>query len=77
MPRATKTDESRVIEACEVVRAQRKPNLSAFAREYGISYAVLYGRIHEGKTPYPGRKRTNMALCHTQEEALKDWVQRM
>ena len=36
---------SRVNEACEAARAQKKPNLSKIAREYGVSYGVLRGRI--------------------------------
>jgi hypothetical protein len=45
MPNQPKIPESRVIEACEAARAQKKPNLSKIAREYGVSYQMLWGRI--------------------------------
>jgi hypothetical protein len=45
MPDQPKTPESRVIEACDAACAQEKPNLSKIAREYGVLYEVLRGRI--------------------------------
>lgn len=49
MPVSPESLDSRVNEACEAARAQKKPNLSKIAREYGVSYRVLYGRVREGK----------------------------
>ncbi|KAJ6114044.1 transcriptional regulator family: Centromere protein B DNA-binding region [Penicillium sp. IBT 18751x] len=44
MPVKPDIPESRINEACEAARAQKKPNLAKIAREYGVSYGVLRGR---------------------------------
>lgn len=77
MPKASKINESRVIEACEAAYAQKKPNLSKIAREYGVPYETLRGRVRRGKQARSAQKPINKALNDYQEEALVQWVARM
>jgi transposase-like protein len=62
MPNQPEIPESRVIEACDAARAQKKPNLSKIAREYGVSYNVLRGRVRQGKLARTAQKPVNKAL---------------
>ena len=62
MPNQSKIAERRVIEACEAAYAQKKPNLSRIAREYGVSYGVLRGRVRQGKQARTVQKPVNKAL---------------
>lgn len=70
MPNQLKIDESRVIEACEASRAEKKPNLSKIAREYGVPYSRLRGRVSLGYQAHSARTPINKALDEYQEEAL-------
>lgn len=74
MPNQSKIAERRVIEACEAAYAQKKPNLSLIAREYGVSYGVLRGRVRQGKQARTVQKPVNKALQEYQEEALTRWI---
>lgn len=74
MPNQSKITESRVIEACEAAYAQKKPNLSLIAREYGVSYGVLRGRVRQGKQARTTQTPVNKALEEYQEEALRRWI---
>lgn len=74
MPVSSKAPESRVIEACEAARAQKKPNLSQIARDYGVSYEVLRGRVRQGKQARTAQKPVNKALQEYQEKALTQWI---
>ncbi|KAJ5379244.1 transcriptional regulator family: Centromere protein B DNA-binding region [Penicillium cosmopolitanum] len=74
MPYRPKIDESRVAEACEAASLLENPNLSQIARQYGVSYGVLRGRIRQGKQPRTAPKPENRALDNTQEEALILWI---
>jgi transposase len=40
------------------------------AREFGVSYSTLYGRVHDGKQARMARKAPYTALDKYQEEAL-------
>ena len=74
MSNQSKIAEPRVIEACEAAYAQKKPNLSRIAREYGVSYGVLRGRVRQGKQARTVQKPVNKALQEYQEEALTRWI---
>ncbi|KAJ5160973.1 transcriptional regulator family: Centromere protein B DNA-binding region [Penicillium canariense] len=74
MSKHAEIDESRVIEACEAASAVEKPNLSKIAREYGVSYNILLGRVRQGKQARTTRKPNNKALDEYQEEALRQWI---
>ncbi|KAJ5414461.1 transcriptional regulator family: Centromere protein B DNA-binding region [Penicillium cosmopolitanum] len=74
MPKSSKTDESRVSEACKAANALKKPNISRIARDFGVPYQTLYRRIRKGRTLISGRKPTNIALTDKQEQALVGWV---
>ncbi|KAJ5674314.1 uncharacterized protein N7477_004248 [Penicillium maclennaniae] len=74
MPVFSKAPENRVIEACEAARAQEKPNLSKIAREFGVSYEVLRGRVRQGKQARTAQKPVNKVLQEDQEGALTQWL---
>lgn len=77
MPKHTKIDESRVIEACEAASAVKKPNLLKIAREYGVPYGVLRGRVRQGRHSATAKNPVNKALEEYQEEALTWWIMEM
>jgi transcriptional regulator of acetoin/glycerol metabolism len=45
MPKSTKFNESCMAKACEAAQAQKKPNITKIAREYGVPYITLYERV--------------------------------
>jgi helix-turn-helix, Psq domain len=62
MPKAPDEAESRMIEACEAARREKKPNISKIAREYGVNRRTLYERVKRGRDARMARKPVNKAL---------------
>ena len=77
MPKTTKEREKRVKDANTQASKKNTPNLSKIAREFGVPYRTLYGRVHDGKQGRTARKPVNKALNQYQEKALLQWVSRM
>ena len=71
MPKTSKIDESRIIEACDAAQAEEKPNITKIAREYGVPRTTLYDRVKKGT---PTWKPINKALEDYQEKALIRWA---
>lgn len=63
-------DESRMAEACEAIRAQKKPNITKTAREFGVPRETLRDRVNKGAQARTARKPVNKALQDYQEKAL-------
>jgi hypothetical protein len=76
-PKSSKICEERIIEACEAVRLEKKPNIAKIAREIGIPYRTLFGRVHDHKGPPTAQKPVNKTLDQYQETALVHWVAHM
>jgi transcriptional regulator of acetoin/glycerol metabolism len=51
MPKSFKINDSCLLKACEAAQAQKKPNISKIAREYGVPYSTLYDRVKHGAQP--------------------------
>jgi hypothetical protein len=77
MPKSIKFDESIMVKACETARAEKKPNYSKIAREYGVPLTTLRDRVKKGRQPRTAQKPVNKALNEHQEEALIQWIVRM
>ncbi|GFF90972.1 hypothetical protein IFM53868_06347 [Aspergillus udagawae] len=77
MPKSTKSTESNLLKPCEFAQAQKKPNISKIAREYGVPYATLRDRVKKGAQPRTARIPANKALKGYQEEALIQWIVHM
>jgi hypothetical protein len=45
MPKSIKYTESDLLKACEAAQAQKKPNFTKIAREYGVPLTTLRGRV--------------------------------
>ncbi|KAF4236562.1 hypothetical protein CNMCM8980_009552 [Aspergillus fumigatiaffinis] len=74
MPKSSKINESYLLEACKAVQAQKKPNISKIAREYGVPYGTLRDRVKKHVHPRTANKPVNRALKGYQEEALIQWI---
>ncbi|KAF7177120.1 hypothetical protein CNMCM7691_004854 [Aspergillus felis] len=74
MPKSSKINESYLLKACEAAQAQKKPNISKIAREYGVPYATLHDRVKKGVHSQFANKPVNKALQGYQEEALIQWI---
>ncbi|KAJ8165161.1 hypothetical protein LV155_003039 [Aspergillus fumigatus] len=74
MPKSIRFDDSDLRKACEATQAQKKPNISKIAREYGVPIAILRDRVKKGAQPRTARKPVNKALKGYQEEALIQWI---
>jgi predicted transcriptional regulator len=70
MPEAPKFDESRMLEACAVAQAKKKPNISKIAREYGVPYQTLQNCVKSSSQAHTAQKLVNKVLKGYQEEAL-------
>lgn len=66
--------ENRITIALAAYHAAKKPNTSAIAREFDISYQTLRGRI-KGRRSKNGHTSTNNALEPEQEKALILWIE--
>ena len=60
--------EDRISNALAACSATQKPNVSAIAREFGITSSILRGRLKGHKSRHD-RIPTNRALDHEQEKA--------
>ena len=74
MPKTSKINESRMIEACNAVQAEEKLNIAKIAREYSVPYITLFNRVKKGTQARPTRKPVNKALEDYQEKALIRWA---
>jgi hypothetical protein len=70
MPESTRELEQRVIKAYEAAGLEKSPNLANIAREYGVPYGKLRGRVRQGKQARSAHTPINKALNGYQEEAL-------
>jgi hypothetical protein len=70
MPKTPKFDDARVNEAYEAACLQKKPNIAKIAREFGVPYRTLHGRVHGQRKPRTARIPANRALNQYQEAAL-------
>ena len=62
MPKSSKINESYLLKACEAAQAQKKPNISKIAREYGVPYMTLHDHIKKHVHPRLANKLVNRAL---------------
>ncbi|KAJ5111572.1 hypothetical protein N7532_002107 [Penicillium argentinense] len=76
MPDSPKTKEDRILHACQAAKRVKKPNISALAREHGVSRSLLSARLH-GRGTLTSRKPTNKALEETQEQAIIRWIDQL
>jgi hypothetical protein len=74
MPKTAESDESRMIEACEAARREKKPNITKIAREFGVNRRNLQNRVKKGMQARTARKPVNKVLDRAQEEALMRWI---
>ena len=65
--------EDRISKALQAYHDRDKPKIAPLAREFGVSYSQLFGRVH-GRTSRSARPGPNKALDKSQEQALMDWV---
>jgi hypothetical protein len=70
----TLTPKDEISKAVEAYHQRKKPKIKALAREFGVPYTTLYGRIHSRKN---GSQRTdnNKALNQMQGKALISWLE--
>jgi hypothetical protein len=73
MPKALSSAEDRILEACEAAKRVKKPNISALAREFDVSYYQLRNRIH-GRIARNSRTPTHKTLDNSQEKAVIRWI---
>ena len=74
MPKSSENSDERVNEAYEAARLEKKPNIAKIAREYGVPYRTLHGRLNDQRKPRTARIPTNKALNQYQEAALIKWL---
>jgi transposase-like protein len=74
MPKSIKYNESDLLKACEAAQAEKKPNISKIAREYGVPIGTLRDRVKHGRQPRAAQKPVNKALEGYQKEALIQWI---
>ena len=65
--------EDRLCNALCAYRERRKPKIAPLAREFGVSYQQLKGRVH-GRKSRSTRTGPNKALDEAQEQALISWI---
>lgn len=75
MPKSSDPIEDRILEAREAAKRIRKPNISALAREFGVS-RHLHARIH-GRTPRTSRTAPHKTLDDSQEKAVIRWIRQL
>ena len=76
MPASPKTKEDRILHACQAAKRVQNPNISALAREHGVSRWALRARLN-GRQSLSSRKPTHKTLDDTQEEAIIQWIYRI
>ena len=77
MPKAAKSAEDCMIEACKAVNRENKGNISKIARQFGVSRRTLSNRVRNCHQASTTRKPVNKVLEPYQEEALMHWLGRM
>ena len=77
MTRSFKFDESRIIEACKAVLAQRNSKIAQIAREFGVSRTTLTDRVKKARSPTTPTESRKYALAGYQEKALTTWIAKM
>ncbi|KAJ5286423.1 hypothetical protein N7524_001729 [Penicillium chrysogenum] len=74
MSEKTLTPEDEISKAVEAYHQRKKPKIKALAREFGVPYTTLYGRVH-GRKNGSQRADDNKALNQMQEKALISWLE--
>lgn len=74
MSEKTLTPEDEISKAVEAYHQRKKPKIKALAREFGVPYTTLYGRVH-GRKNGSQRADDNKALNQIQEKALISWLE--
>jgi hypothetical protein len=77
MPKSSEIHDGRVDKAIEAIQQMKNPNIAKFAREFGVPYRTLYGRVHDQKRSRLTRTPVNKALNQYQETALVRWTTKM
>ena len=62
MPKIANFDESRIIEACEAARREKKLNWTRIAREYNVPRMTLRDRVKNGAKPRTAKQPVNKVL---------------
>ena len=65
--------EGRLCNALRAYHERRKPKIAPLAREFGVSYLQLKGRVH-GRKSRSARIGPNKVLDEAQEQALISWI---
>ena len=73
MPKNSKETEDRLSVALRVYHERKKPKIAPLAREFGVSYQQLRGRVR-GRKSRSERSGPNKALDNAQEQALIAWI---
>lgn len=73
MPKNSNEMEDRFSVALRVYHERKKPKLAPLAREFGVSYQQLRGRVR-GRKYRSVRSGPNKALDNAQEQALIAWI---
>lgn len=68
--KTAQSDESRMIEACEAVRGEEKPNITKIARGFGVNRRSLHNRVKNGTQARSARQLVNKVLDSAHEEVL-------
>jgi hypothetical protein len=76
MPDSYSDIETRVLKACEIAQGQKKPNISALARQFDVPYQRLRARIH-GRATRSTRPISTKTLDDIQEKALIRWIRQL
>lgn len=74
MPKTPKFDDDRMDKACKAAQAQKRPNITKIAREYGVNRRTLHDRVKNTTQARTARKPVNKVLEGYQEEALIRWL---
>ena len=73
MPENSSEIEDRLSEALHAYHERKKPKIAPLAREFGVSYQQLRGRVR-GRKSRSARSGPNKALDNAQEQALIAWI---
>ena len=66
--------DKRIQKALKAFGQQEKPNLTAIAKEFGVSPSTLYRRIHQTSTTAKAAHEHQMNLTIAQEAAVVSWI---
>lgn len=62
MPQSIGARKTRMLQAYEAAQCEIKPNLSKIAREFGVPYRTLYGRVYQQRLARTAKTPMNKAL---------------